>query len=47
VYFLVLVFRWGYGLWGAGLSGFGGGFDRRDRWKLCAVGVFVFLRGGF
>jgi hypothetical protein len=47
VYFLVLVFRWGDGLWGAGLRGFDGGFDRRDRWKLCGVGVLVFLRGGF
>jgi hypothetical protein len=29
VYFFVFVFRWGDGLWGAGLRGFDGGFDRR------------------
>lgn len=30
MYFLVLVFRWWDGLWGEGLSGFDGGFDRRE-----------------
>lgn len=30
MYFLVLVFRWPEGLWGEGLSGLGGGFDRRE-----------------
>ena len=30
MYFLVLVFRWGDGLWGAGLRGFDEGFDRRE-----------------
>jgi hypothetical protein len=47
VYFLVLVFRWGDGLWGAGLRDFDGGFDRRERWKLYGVKVLVFLMGGF
>jgi hypothetical protein len=40
-------FWMGVWLMGCGLRGFGGGFDRREGWRLCGVRVFVFLRGGF